>query len=114
MRIPNDLVLQGLITNVFWLAILVVGVLVFRQELRGLIRFLSAVKVAGASFTLGDRRSTLESYAVLANILVDILSQREAAPKARELMSRSNGYQLAKFLMKYEQEVPTKSGTSSS
>src|SRR5215472_17119946 len=98
----NDLIVQNLISSGFWLSVVIVGIILFQDELRGLIRSLSAVKLAGASFTLGDRRSTLESYAILASILVEILSQREAAPKVRALMSRASGDQLGRFLLKYE------------
>jgi predicted Zn-dependent protease len=106
MRMPGDLVLQGLISSVFWLSVFAIAVLAFRRELRGLLRSLTTLKVAGASFVLSDRKSTLESYAVLADILVDILSKPEAAPRVRELLTKSNGAQLAKVLVKYEDEVP--------
>ena len=77
----SDLVKQALVSDGFWLAIFLVSAVLFRKELRLLLSSLASFKVAGASFELRDKRMTLEYYAILTNILVEILSQRDSAEK---------------------------------
>ncbi len=102
----SDVVLQTIVTNVFWLIILIVFVGTFRHELRNLLNSLGKVKVAGASFELKDSRATIEYYVVLTNIIIEILSKRESAEKLSDLISDLSVKQLARFALKYSREVP--------
>jgi tetratricopeptide (TPR) repeat protein len=103
----NDVVLQGLISNAFWLTIFLVAVGLFRNELKLLLRSLSKFNVAGASFELKDATATIEYYAVLTNVLVGILSQRDLSEKFFDLVSAASAQQLAKFIQQYQKEVKT-------
>src|SRR2546421_10662707 len=104
--VTSDVVWQGIISDVFWLTIFLVAIIVFRRELRAVISSLASFKVAGASFELRDKRATLESYAILTDILVEILSQRDSAEKLSQFISDNSARQLAKFTLKYAREVP--------
>src|SRR5271167_49273 len=100
----SDVVIQLLISDGFWLAIFLVSTVLFRTELRLLLSSLASFKVAGASFELRDKRTTLEYYAILTNILVEILRQREFADKFYDFLSENSARQLAKFIQQYQKE----------
>jgi len=102
----SDLVKQALVSDGFWLAIFLVSAVLFRKELRLLLSSLASFKVAGASFELRDKRMTLEYYAILTNILVEILSQRDSAEKFYGFLSENSARQLAKFIQQYQKEIP--------
>ncbi len=104
--IISDVVWQGLISNSFWLVIFLAVVVVFRREIRLLLESLASFKIAGASFELKDRRATLEYYAILTNILVEILSQRDSAENIVQFISDNSARQLSRFTLKYSKEVP--------
>ena len=81
----SDLVWQGIINTAFWLTIFLVAVFAFRQRLSDLLDSLASFKIAGASFTLKDKRSTLESYAILTDIFVELLCNRDFAEQLKGL-----------------------------
>jgi tetratricopeptide (TPR) repeat protein len=102
----NDLVIQSLVTNLFWLVLVVLIVASFRQELKNLLNSLGSFKIAGASFELKDSRASIEYYVVLTNIVVEILLDRESAQAFGGLISGTSVRQLSKFAIKYSKDVP--------
>ena len=103
----NPLLWQSLITNGFWLAVFLGTVIIFRRELRLLLRAVSRFKLAGASFELRDINETLEYYAVFSGILIEVLSHREFADKFYDFLSPNSVEQLRKFIGQYE-KIPEK------
>jgi tetratricopeptide (TPR) repeat protein len=106
MRGTSEVVLQGLVSNAFWLILLVVIVVAFRVEIRNLLNSLGSFKVAGASFELKDSRSTIESYVLLTNIMMDVLCQRDTAVRMGDMLLDLHVRQLAQFAVKYAKEAP--------
>jgi tetratricopeptide (TPR) repeat protein len=106
LMLIDNIIWQGIISNVFWLTIFLTAVILFRRELRALLASLASFKIAGASFELKDKKATLESYAILTDILIQVLSQRDSAAKLADLLSDNSVRQLAKFTLKYAKEVP--------
>jgi tetratricopeptide (TPR) repeat protein len=102
----NDIITQGIISNAFWLIIFLTAIILFRKQLRDLLSSLAGFKIANAGFEFRDRKSTLEYYGILTNILVEILAQRDSAERFYQFISDASGRQLVKFLRKYTREVP--------
>ena len=102
----NDVVLLAIISNVFWLTIILVCIGFFRSEIKGLLGSLSSVSVAGSHFELGDKKLTLKSFAILSNIFLDLLSNSANTDRLAGLFSEVNAQQLTKFTMKYLLEAP--------
>src|SRR5437660_512872 len=103
----SDLVIQTIASNVFWLTIVVLAILLFRRPIASLLSSVASFKVAGATFELKDKKSTLEYYAILTNVLFEILSQRDSAEKLGGLLSNQSVQQLEKFSLKYAKDVAT-------
>ena len=102
----NEVIELAIISNGFWLVLILVAVLFFRIELKAILGSLGTFKVMGASFQLRDKRATLESYAILVNVLVEVLSERETAEKFYPVVSPHSARQLAAFARRYIDEVP--------
>ena len=102
----HDVLLQALITNVFWLTLFLVSVVAFRKPLAAVIGSLGKFNIAGASFELRATNSALESSVLLANVLIDVLSERKSAEKFHEVVSQASAVQLVRFIQKYIAEVP--------
>ncbi len=92
--------------NAFWIVILGVIILFFRGQIRSILSSLVRFNVAGASFELKDKKSTLESYAVLTKILLEALKDRDSSMQILSRISPTSTHQLAKFAIKYATEVP--------
>ena len=104
--VVSDVVWQALITNGFWLAALLLVTTFFRRELRDLMGSVASLKVAGASFELKDKRATIESWAILTKIFVEILNQRGSAPHLAPYISNASARHLTRFALKYAKEAP--------
>jgi tetratricopeptide (TPR) repeat protein len=102
----SDVIKQALITNVFWLTLFLVSVLAFRKPLAAVIGSLGKFNIAGASFELRATASALESSVLLANVLIDVLSERKSAEKFHDFVSQASVVQLVRFIQKYVAEVP--------
>jgi len=102
----SEAVILAIISNAFWLTILLLVVSMFHGELKSLLRSVEGFTIAGAEFEFTDKRSTLQSYAILSDIFVQILLQRESVNDLVRHMSNSNAHQLAKFTIKYTEEIP--------
>jgi tetratricopeptide (TPR) repeat protein len=102
----HDILWQGIVSNGFWLIVFLVAVLLFRKQLKDLLSSLAGFRIASAGFEFRDRKSTLEYYGILTNILVEILAQRDSAERFYQFISDASARQLVKFLSKYTKEVP--------
>lgn len=102
----SDVVLLAIISNAFWLTILLVCISFFRSEIRALLSSLSSVSIAGSHFELGDKSLTLKSYTILSHIFLDLLCNSANTDKLIELFSEVNAQQLTKFTIKYLIEAP--------
>lgn len=102
----SDVVMQNLISDVFWFALMLTVIGFFRREIKNLMNSLGSFKVAGASFELKDSRATIESYVALTNIVTDILTDRENAIKFGTLLSNLNVHYLSQFALTYAKDVP--------
>jgi tetratricopeptide (TPR) repeat protein len=92
--------------NTFWITLLLVIILSFRTQIKSVLSSLIRFNVAGASFELKDRKSTLESYAVLTKILLEVLKNRDSSMQILNRISPTSTHQLARFAIKYATEVP--------
>jgi tetratricopeptide (TPR) repeat protein len=101
----DDVILQAIITNGFWLTLFVVTATLFRKELRALFSSLGSFSIAGGHFEFKDKRATFQSYTILANILVEMLSQRDSADKLAGMISDNGGRELSRFGIRYTNEL---------
>lgn len=101
----SDVSVLAIISNAFWLTILVICLISFRSEIRALLGSLSSVSIAGGHFELADKALTLRSYAILSNILLDMLANGSNNDKWMALMSPVSAQQLGKFAIKYLNEA---------
>lgn len=101
----SEHVMISIVTNVFWLVILIAGIVVFRTEIRNAVNSLTSIEFPGSRLKLADRAATIRSFTILSNIFVDILSYRGEPDKFAELISVSHAQQLNKFLRLYLNEV---------
>ena len=92
--------------NAFWIITLLVIILFFRKQIGSVLSSLVRFNIAGTSFELKDRKSTLESYAILTKILLEALKNRESSNQILKHISPTSTHQLAKFAIKYATEVP--------
>jgi tetratricopeptide (TPR) repeat protein len=102
----TDVVLLQIIAYIFWFGVALLVVIVFRREIRALVSSLTSFNVAGAHFELHDNKATIESYAMLSEIFVELLSSLEATEKLYPLITDRNAHRLAKFTLQYAAEVP--------
>lgn len=105
LALVSDVVWQGIVSSAFWLSIFLTVMILFRDELRFLFNSLGSFKLAGASIVFRDKKTALECYTILINILIEILSRRDSAEKLVPFFSDSNAKQLTKFITKYTKEV---------
>jgi len=70
----SDVVIQSLVSDGFWLVLVIAVIAAFRNEIRNLLNSLGSFKIAGASFELKDTRTTIENYVLLTNIMVETLT----------------------------------------
>ncbi len=100
----SEHVMIAIVTNVFWLAILILTIVFFRTEIRNGLNSLNSVDIAGSHLKLSDRDKAIKSYTALSNIFVDMLSNEDYT-KFIDLLSVSHAQQLNKFLRLYLDEV---------
>lgn len=105
----GDVILQAIITNGFWLAIFVTIVALFRRELKSLFDSLASFSIPGGHFDFKDKKVTLQSYTILANIFVEMLLKRDSVEKLAGLISDSGARELSKFALKYAEEAKDES-----
>jgi len=101
----NDVVLLQLTSSVFWLLVIAGVVGVFRKEIGVLVASIANFKVAGSSFEFRDRKETLQSYILLAETLIDMLSRTERVDAITSIMTAPQIEKLAAFAFKYSEEV---------
>jgi Tetratricopeptide repeat len=102
----SEHVMIAIVSNLFWLVILIVCIVLFRAEIRNALNSLNSVDIAGSHIKLSDRELAIRSYTTLSNIFVDRLSDSEVYSQFTALLSVSNAQQLNKFLREYVREVP--------
>ncbi len=102
----SEFLISAIINNAFWLTIFIVGVTLFRQQIRSLISSLGTFSFAGSKFEFKDKKATLESYTILTNILLDVLSESASAKQLGDMISGANARQLQRFINQYIEEVP--------
>jgi tetratricopeptide (TPR) repeat protein len=100
----SDVVWQGIVSNVFWLTIFLVSIILFHKELRAALGSLGSFKFASASFEFTDRRTTLKYYAIFTDIFVEMLSDRDSADRLARLIPENSIRQLIDFALKYAKE----------
>ncbi|HTY25946.1 MAG TPA: hypothetical protein VMC85_22650 [Desulfomonilaceae bacterium] len=101
----SEPVMIALVSNGFWLALLIFSLVFFRAEIRNALNSLSSVNIAGSHLELADRQMALKSSAILSNIFLDMLCTSESK-HLTPLLSESEAQQLNKFTIKYVEEVP--------
>lgn len=102
----SEHVMIAIVTNAFWLVILIACIVLFRPEIKNALNSLNSVDIAGSHLKLSDRELAIKSYTTLSNIFVDRLSDSEHYKEFIGLLSVSNAQQLNKFLGDYVNEVP--------
>jgi tetratricopeptide (TPR) repeat protein len=102
----SDVVLAAIISDIFWLLILLLAVLLFRRELKALFGSLARFEIAGAIVELKDRQSSFEYYSAFTKILTDILSAKESAERFSGFISDSSARELARVIRESAIRVP--------
>ena len=102
----DNVVTLSIISNAFWLTIVLACIIFFRNEIKGVLGSVSSVSVAGSHFELGDKTQTLKSYTILSNIFLDLLSNSSNNERFVEVFSEINAQQLTNFTLKYLKEAP--------
>ena len=103
----SDVLLSAIINNAFWLVLFIVTVVLFRPQIQALIASIGSFSVAGGVFEFkGDQRATLESYTILTNILIEMLSEGGSANPLMDLISAASARQLQRFIRMYTKELP--------
>lgn len=102
----SEHVMIAIVSNLFWLVILIACIAFFRTEIKNALNSLNSVDIAGSHIKLSDRELAIRSYTTLSNIFVDRLSDSEVYTEFIALLSVSNAQQLNKFLREYVREVP--------
>lgn len=102
----NDVVVLQLINSGFWL-IIVSGIsLVFRNEIKKLLLSMGSFKVAGSSFDFNNRKETIESYVILAETLIDLLSRSNLTEQLATMLDSTTTERLSSFALRYTEETP--------
>jgi len=104
--ISDVVALVTILSNLFWLVLFFGVAILFRDELRLLLRSLSRFKIAGAVFEIKEGSGALEYYDIFSKILGEILAERDSAEKLYEYISPSTARELARFTLKYAKAVP--------
>jgi tetratricopeptide (TPR) repeat protein len=102
----TDVVMLEVIKSLFYSAALLGITLAFGKQIRNFLDSIGSLKVAGASFSLGDNRETTESYALLADILIKQLSSIQNINALLQSLTSQDVEQLGKFATKYISAVP--------
>jgi tetratricopeptide (TPR) repeat protein len=102
----NDVILLQIVSNAFWLILVVVIIGVFHRQLKSLLDSLGSLGIAGTHFEFRDKKETLESYAILSEILLQVLERRDDAEQLALLISDKSAQRLANFTIRYTKEVP--------
>jgi hypothetical protein len=103
----SDAILVQIISNTFWLILVLLVIVPFRKEIKNLISSLGRFCVAGAKFELSDKESTLKSYTILSGVLIEMLSHRDSAKNLIPIISERSAQELAKFAKQYSQVLCT-------
>lgn len=101
----SDAIIVQIISNSFWLILFVLIIVSFRKEIKKVLSSLGKFSVAGANFELNDAQSTIQSYAILSGILIDILSYKDLSDKLLPIISDKNVQALCKFAKQYANEI---------
>lgn len=102
----SDVLALELISKGFYLFVLVGAAFLYKKEIGGLISSIGSFKVAGASFELGDQRTTVASHMILAEILIETLSNIPSATKIGEVITLPQAEKLGQFAVRYTTAVP--------
>jgi tetratricopeptide (TPR) repeat protein len=101
----NEVVLLQLISSSFWLILVVLIIRVFRNQLKDILASLASFEIAGTHFNFRDKKATLESYAILSDVLLDILQTRGRTIELASFISEANTQRIRDFAFKYADEV---------
>jgi tetratricopeptide (TPR) repeat protein len=96
----------AIVSNAFWLVILISCIIFFRQEIKNGLNSLSSIDIAGSHLKLENRERAIRSFTTLTNIFVEMLSDGDEHTKFTGMLSVSNAQQLNRFLKAYLKEVP--------
>ena len=101
----SDLALLEIIHDGFWL-VLFTGVLwAFRPEIRRLLQSIAGFKVAGAAFEFSDKKETVESYALLADTFIGMLSGYQPIDPLLPFFPPAQAENIGRFALKYTAQV---------
>lgn len=89
----------------FWIILTFTAIIVFRKEIRTLISSIGSMKIAGNNFEFKNKKEEFQAYANLSDILIDTLSERDAASKFRAVLSLNSVQKLKMFCEKYIREI---------
>lgn len=105
----SDVVFLELLKTGFWLLALIIVIVFFRKEIRQLMLSVNSFKLAGTTFEFKERKETIRSYVLLAEMFVDVLSRGERIDEQTRLLHPAQVEKLGKFALQYTTEVTAKS-----
>jgi tetratricopeptide (TPR) repeat protein len=103
----SDLAMLEIIHDGFWLGLFIAVVLAFRPEIRRLLQSVAGFKVAGAAFEFSDKKETVESYALLADTFIGMLSGYQPIDPLLPFFPPAQAENLGRFALKYTTQVPS-------
>jgi len=101
----SDVVLLSLVGNGFWILVLCVAIVFFRNELKTAITSLGKIKVAGTHFTFNNKSDEVKAYADLSDVFLSILAERRLVLNLSEIVTHENALKLLRFSKKYMKEM---------
>jgi len=101
----NDVVVLQLINSLFWLLMFGAALFFFRKEIRKLLQSLGSFRVAGSSFEFKDTKETIQSYILLSETLIDLLSRSDRIDALQQILVPSQIEKLSAFALKYTDEI---------
>lgn len=102
----SDVFWLEIVKDSFLLILFTITICTFKEQIRGALDALGSFKIAGASFTFGNKRATEESYILLAEILVDSLSININVEHLCKALTLPQIEKIGQFAKRYTDLVP--------
>src|SRR5829696_7780725 len=103
----ETVVVLQIISNFFWLILVVLVIGVFRKQLRSLLDSLGTFEFAGVHLLFPrDKKGSLEQSAILSEVVLQLLEHRDASEQMIPLLSDKSARRLGTFAVRYAQDVP--------
>ena len=101
----TDLMIVELTKAVLWALAFTLVVVLFRHQIASLLQSLGSFNVAGASFTLRDGKKTLQSYILLSETFIEVISSSPNVEHLAMQVAPPQAEKLGNFCLLYTAEI---------